>query len=495
MRWIAASVALLAAAGCEVGPDYKPPQIATPPTYEELPANAQAPLSQPASAEADLSRWWAQIRDPELQSLIARALHSNLDLQAAVSRIREAREQEIVAGAKGVPQLNANGLGLNTHSNSNPLGAIAGGGAGGAPQAGPSNIKLYSLGFDATWEIDVFGGVRRGIEAASANTDAAWWGMRDGEVSLTAEIANDYLALRAAQARIAIIRDQLKHQQDSFKLIAARKRAGFVTQFDVNQQRALVSSTAAELPSLDGELRAREHAIAVLLGQQPETLAAELDASAPLPDIPTALPVGLPSDLLRRRPDVREAERKLAAATANIGVAVADLYPKFNLIGAASFTGPHLSDLLSGSNFGVVGLGQITWPIFHGGQIRANIRAKEEEAQQAYLAFQQSVLKALQDAEDALARYTNEQRRLLPLQAGVQSARSSERIAEQQYRAGLVTYLNVLAAQTTLLGAEDQLTESRQALAQDLVSLYKALGGGWAVELPPDHPSSPDISR
>jgi multidrug efflux system outer membrane protein len=178
---------------------------------------------------------------------------------------------------------------------------------------------------------------------------------------------------------------------------------------------------------------------------------------------------------------VREAERKLAAATAKIGVAVADLYPKFNLIGAASFTSNHLSNLLSGDNFGVAGLGQITWPIFHGGQIRANIRAKEEETQQAYLSYQQAVLKALQDSEDALARFTSERQRLLSLQTAVQSARSSERIAEQQYRAGLVTYLNVLTAQSTLLNAEDQLTQSRQALAQDLVSVYKALGGGWFV--------------
>jgi NodT family efflux transporter outer membrane factor (OMF) lipoprotein len=219
----------------------------------------------------------------------------------------------------------------------------------------------------------------------------------------------------------------------------------------------------------------------VLLAKEPETLTAELDSTAPQPPIPATLPVGLPSDLLRRRPDIRQAERKLAAATANIGVAVADLYPKFNLIGAASFTGPHIGDLLSASHFGTIGFGQITWPIFQGGQIHANIRAKEEETQQAYLAYQKAVLSALRDAEDALTRYTNEQQRYVALQTALQSAQSSAALAENQYRAGLVTYLNVLTAQTTLLNAEDQLTQSRQQLAQNLVSLYKALGGGWST--------------
>jgi NodT family efflux transporter outer membrane factor (OMF) lipoprotein len=484
MRPIAPFAALLLLSACEVGPDYHPPQTTAPPAYGELPANsAQAPLSRPVPDEADLSQWWTQIQDPELQSLIARALTANLDLQTAASRIREAREQEIIAGAPEWPHINATGAGVNLHSNSNPLAAIAGGGGGGGqPPANQStNIKLYNLGFDATWELDIFGGTRRAVEAAQANTEAAAWEMRDGEVSLTAEVANDYLSLRAAQARMAIFRTEIQRQQNALALVHARARAGFVTQLDVNQQRALVNTTAAELPGLQADARAYEHAIAVLLAKEPETLTAELDPAAPLPPIPATLPVGLPSDLLRRRPDIREAERKLASATANIGVAVADLYPKFNLIGAASFTSPRISDLLSANHFGTLGFGQITWPIFQVGQIHANIRAKEEEAQQAYLAYQQAVLAALQNAEDALTRYVTEQQRFLSLKAAVQSAQSSTVLAENQYRAGLVTYINVLTAQTTLLTSQDQLTQSCQQLAQNLVSLYKALGGGWSA--------------
>jgi outer membrane protein TolC len=229
MRRLALFAALLLLSACEVGPDYHPPQTTAPSDYGELPANtAQAPLSRPVPEEADLSQWWTQIQDPELQSLIARALSANLDLQTAASRIREAREQEIVAGAPEWPKINATGAGLNLHSNSNPLAAIAGGGAGGGqPPANQStNIKLYNLGFDATWELDIFGGTRRAVEAAEANTEAAAWEMRDGEVSLTAEVANDYLALRAAQARIAIDRTEIQRQRNALALIRRERVRG-----------------------------------------------------------------------------------------------------------------------------------------------------------------------------------------------------------------------------------------------------------------------------
>jgi len=471
-------VLVLLLAGCEVGPDYKSPQTTLPLAFSESntkPSTNAATLTDDAS----LATWWTRIDDPELQSLIGRALASNLDLKSAVSRIREAREQAIIAGAKEWPELEANGTGLNLHSNSSPL-ASAFGGGGHAPPSGPSNIKIYSAGFDATWELDVFGGIRRGAEQAEATAEAASWTMRDAQVSLTAEIANDYLALRTAQLRITILRDEIARQQNSFQLIAARRRAGLVTELDVDQQHTLLSNTAAQLPPLEAEARTSEHAIAVLVGQQPEAISNELESNPKFPEVTANLGVGLPSDLLRRRPDIREAERKLAAATAGIGVAVADLYPKFNLLGSTSFVSNHLTNLVSGENFSTIALAQISWPIFQGGQIRANIRAKKEETQQAYLSWQAIVLQALRETEDALTRYANERQRQASLETSVQSARSSEAIAEGQYRAGFVTFLNVLSAQSALLTAEDQLAQSRQAAAQDLVSLYKALGGGWS---------------
>jgi len=474
-RAMAALCATAILAACNVGPSYRKPEIAVPAAFGE----AQSML--PASTPGDLSKWWTSFHDSELDSLVARALAANLDLLSAASRVRQAREQEVIAGAAEWPSLNATGFGLNMHSNSNPLSELAGGGGagGGAPPNTPTNIKLYSAGFDASWEIDLFGGTRRAVEAARANTAATRWELHDGEVTLSAEIANDYLNLRAAQTRIVLLDSELKDQRQLFDLVRARARAGFVTELDVNQQRNLLSNTQAQIPALDAEVHVMTHALAVLLAEPPESIARELQESAAFPAAAPDLPMTLPADLLRRRPDIREAERKLAAATAEEGVAIAELYPKIDLIGAASFTGSALRGLLSTNNFGTVGIGSIMWPIFEGGKIRAGIRSSKETELQAYFAYRKAVLGALQDVEDALARYTDEQRHDRALMDAENAAASSEGIARQQYVEGLVTFINVLTAQTSLLAARDQLVQGRQTLAQDLGALYKALGGGW----------------
>jgi NodT family efflux transporter outer membrane factor (OMF) lipoprotein len=464
-------------AGCEVGPDYHKPDIATPQSF----AAENAPLSVSAATEADMTRWWTIFHDPELESLIARAFDANLDLKTAASRLRESREQIIIAGAAGEPSLSASGNALDVHSGRNVLSQLSGGqsSSGAAPTSGSTNTTLYALGFDATWEIDIFGGVRRGVEAATAGTEAARWQMRDGEVSLTAEIATDYIGLRAAQARLAILQGELKSQNATRNLVSARAKGGFVTQLDVNQQFALQASTEAQIPAIEAQIKTSEHAIAVLLAAQPDTLAAELDQAAPLPDIPATLPVGLPSDLLRRRPDVREAERKLAQATAEQGVAIAALYPKFNLLGALNLSSNSLGSLFNSSSLNEAGLAMISWPIFKGGQNHANIRAKDEEENQAYFAYQKAVLQAVQDAEDALVRYAAEQRRFQFLQTAYTRDRNSTVIANQQYQVGLTNYVNVLTAESNELQADDQRAQSKQAMAADIASLYKALGGGW----------------
>jgi NodT family efflux transporter outer membrane factor (OMF) lipoprotein len=470
--------------GCTVGPDYRQPDMPMPSGYS-APGQIQAPLSMPVAESVDLSQWWTQFHDNELESLIARALAQNPDLLTAQSRVREARGQEIIAGAAGLPQVNAMANTIQAHSGSNPLSSLSGGqsssgaSSGGAPQQRGTNIHLYSAGFDATWEVDVFGGVRRSVEAAAAGTEAAQWQVRDGEVTLTAEIAADYVQLRADQARLAILAAQEKSQQDTLDLVSARARVGFVTELDVNQQQQLLASTRAQRPPLVADIFAMRHAIAVLMGQQPGTLDSALDASQPVPPIPPRLPVGLPSELLRARPDIRMAERKLAQATAEIGVATTDLYPKFNLLAAITSTSTGIGGLFNSSSITEAGLGGISWPIFHGGQIHANIRAKEEEEKQAYYAYQKAVLGGVQNAEDALVRYQTEQQRFLALDGGARTAAQSTALALQQYRRGLVTYTSVLQAQTTQLTAEDNLAQSRAALTSGLVSLYKALGGGW----------------
>lgn len=482
MRCVQAATMFCAAAlaSCNVGPDYQEPKASLPADFAE-----PHPASSAAVRE-DLGTWWTAFHDAELNALIARALAANLDLKTAASRVRQAREQEIIAGAAEWPGLSASGLGLNLHSNSSPLGQLSGGsgskgggGGTGAPANGPANIRLYSLGLDASWQLDLFGGTRRAMEAARANTEAALWNLRDAEVTLTAEIAANYVALRSVQARLALVNAELLDEGTLFGVVRARAEAGFVTELDVNQQQTVLANAKAQIPQLESEADAREHAIAVLLAENPEAVAGELKTSEAIPDIPPQLPAAIPADLLRRRPDVREAERKLAAATANEGVAVANLYPKINLIGAASFAGSSLGNLFSADNFGTAGIASIMWPVFQGGRIRAGVRSSEEAQMQAYFAWRKAVLSALQDVEDALARYADEQRHERALVESERAAASSEAIARQQYTAGLVTFVNVLTAEVARESARDQLIQSREALALDLGTIYKSLGGGW----------------
>jgi len=476
-RYVPLVLAAMALSACNVGPDYKKPDTTLPADFQEPHGSLSAPNA------TDLSTWWTVFHDAELDSLVTRALAANLDLQAAASRVRQAREQEIIAGAPEWPSLDVSGTGVNIHNNSNPLAQLGGSGSPGSGAAAaannPTNIRLYSLGLDASWEVDLFGGTRRSMEAAHANSEAALWDLHDGEVALTAEIADDYINLRGAQARIAMLRAELKDETQLFGIVRDRAKAGFVTQLDVNQQQALVENARAQIPELEAQADAMIHAIAVLLAQPPESMAQELQTAQPIPVTPPDLPAALPADLLRRRPDVREAERKLAAATANEGVAIADLYPKLDLLGVATFVSPGVGSLLTSRSFGTVGAAYVSWPIFEGGKIRANIRASKEAELQSYLAWRKSVLGALQDVEDALARYVDEKEHERALAASEQAASSSETIARQQYVAGLVTFVNVLSAETTLLSARDQLIQSHAALAENLGTIYKALGGGW----------------
>ncbi len=484
-----ASIALLLAASalaaCTVGPNYHEPKLATPAAF------AEAQTAAPAS-EADLSTWWKSLGDPELDTLIDRALAANLDLQTAASRVRQARRQVDAAAGAELPTLNATGAAVRlkrsggSSSSQAAGGQATGGQAGAGAQAAsgglqiPSDLTFYSAGFDASWELDLFGKTRRTVEAARDSLDAAVWQARDGQVSLTAELAGDYVQLRGLQARIAIARDELARQSQIRGVAADRARFGFTTSLDVEQQNTQVAATAAALPQLEAQARALVYGMAVLLGEQPETLSAELErAAAPPASDPTLPAVGLPSDLLRRRPDVRMAERKLAAATAQVGVAVADLYPQVNLMALGSRGATSLGDLIPHGSNTAIGLAQITWPVFNAGRTRAQIDIAREDRQQAYLAYQKAVLAALADAETAIARYRADQDRLNSLTEGVAAAQRGETLARQQYGAGLSPFVNVLQTQGALLNARDQLTSGQAQARKDLASLYKALGGGW----------------
>jgi NodT family efflux transporter outer membrane factor (OMF) lipoprotein len=492
LRRLLTVLASMCAAACTVGPNYVKPALPAPPAYAEA---ANTPRTAVLQTEADLSTWWTQFGDPELNSLIQRALKDNPDLQSAASRVREARQQERVAFAAELPSVSGTGNALTLNSNRKTAAASAAGTSAGATSAAgglqiPSHANLFAAGFDATWELDLFGGTRRSIEAARANTEAAEWARRDGQVSLMAEVANDYLTLRTLQTRIVIGEQELKRQQGLFKLIDARRKTGFLTGLDSNQQSEQVALAAAMIPQLDAEARAMIHALGVLVGQPPETLMQELKASdsVTLPPPPPTLPVGLPSALLERRPDIREAERRLAAANAEIGVQAANLYPKVNLIGLASFASPSISNLFSADNFASAAAGLVSEPIFDGGKTRAQIRAAKEERRQAYLAYQSAVLSAFQNVEDALGRLTSEETRRARLADSVTAASNSLAIAQAQYRTGVVPFINVLQSENALLNSRDQLTQSDSQALTDVVAVYKALGGGWSPLNDPKYP-------
>jgi NodT family efflux transporter outer membrane factor (OMF) lipoprotein len=488
-------LALMAAAtcsvvsGCTVGPNYSRPETPTPQKYEDARSTSR---TQVTTDQADLSAWWTKFNDPLLDGLIRRALAGSPDVQTAMSRVREARQMEVETAAAEYPTISGSGNAVTFNSNRGSAYSAQSSSAGSSTTAAasalpiPGHLNLYSVGFDASWELDLFGGTRRAIQQARANTEAYEWALRDAEVSLTAEVANDYLALRAAQARTAVGQAELDRQKSLFTLIEARRQAGFLTNLDVNQQSTAVATAAAQLPQLAAEARTQIHALGLLLGEPPEALTQELTAPGALPPPPPSLPLGLPSELLRRRPDVREAERRLAAATAGIGVQTANLYPKLNLLGLGSFASTQVGTLFEPQSLSSAAVGMLTEPVFDAGKRLAAVRAAREARQQAFLAYKTAVLGALRDVEDALTRYENEEVRRTSLESAVTAAKGSLQIAQDQYRTGFEPFINVLQSENALLNAEDQLTQSDASVATDLVAVYKALGGGWADPAPDD---------
>jgi NodT family efflux transporter outer membrane factor (OMF) lipoprotein len=470
-------------AGCAVGPDYHAPETPTPPAFQEA-----AP--GPPAASPELSAWWSQFHDPTLDGLVSRSLTGNLDIAAAGSRIRQARREEVIAGAAALPQLEAAGGANNTNLSRSAgftqltsafeggLGGVSAGGLGGLGFPG-TDFSTYSLGFDASWQLDLFGQTRRSVEAARARTAAQVWSLRDTQVSVAAEVAADYFALRSLQQQLAVARKEAGRQQQLLTLVQSRERAGFATRQDVSQQRTALTAALASAPGLEADVRGQIHALGVLTGQPPEALSAALTPAAATPSPPPQAPAALPSELLRRRPDIRAAERNLAAATADIGVAVGDLYPQINLTGSADFVSTALKTLIAADSWQTLATATVTQTLFNGGKAQANIKAAKEARQQAYIAYQKTVLQALREVEDALARYGAEQRRNTELRAEADAAEEAYEAADARYRSGLSDFINVLNAEGALLTAESQLAQSDGQLDQDLVALYKALGGGW----------------
>jgi multidrug efflux system outer membrane protein len=453
MSKVSVLLALLAA-GCAVGPDYKLPEPSMP-----------AAWSGGGGPAAELATWWQQFDDPQLTALVEEAIRANLDLRIAATRLRQARAARGVAIGGFWPSVGASAAYQRQDL------------PGGVPPDQQSN--LYQAGLDALWELDLFGGVRRSVESAGAEVEAAVENIRDVQVSLSAEVALAYVGLRGFQQEVLIAQENLESQRRSAEITRRRFSAGFVSGLDTANADASAFTTEAQIPVLEAGARQSIHALSVLLARPPGELLAELTPAGPLPVVPEEIPSSLPSDLLRRRPDIRAAEAQLHSATAQIGVATADLFPRFSLTGNANWQ----SDLLSswwtpaGRSLGVGP--SLSWALFQGGAIRSNIHLQEALRDESFLDYQKTVLGALQEVEDALIALAKEREHRTSLAGAVAANRKAVDLAMQLYTQGESDFLNVLVAQRSLYASEDALILSDRSACQDLVALYKALGGGW----------------
>jgi NodT family efflux transporter outer membrane factor (OMF) lipoprotein len=455
--WVGVLV-LLTLNGClTVGPDYYAPKL------PETGVRSTRELYT-----AGLDRWWTTLKDPELTVLVEETLQNNLDLKSAVAAVRAARARLGIEKAALGPQLDASGNYTRNRSSDK------------VKRTG--EYDLYHTGFDASWEIDLFGGTRRSVEAAVAGLEAQDANRDDVQVSLAAETAQSYVLLRAYQQRLRVALGNLELQRNTFNLLQSRFNSGLSDELALLQSRYNLESTRATIPQLKTGVEESLNALAILTGVMPGTLHERLNAEGKIPVADNRNVIGIPADLLRRRPDVRRAERELAAQTARIGAATADLYPKFTLIGSIGIESLHVDSFGdSGTEFYSFGPG-IRWALFHSGSIRQNIKLQEARQEQYLSAYEKTILTAVQETRNALTGFRNEQQRIQALDAAVSAARTATERAEDQYKNGLSDFENVLDSQRSLLTYEDQLVQSQSSITRNLIRLYKALGGGWEPE-------------
>ena len=470
---LAVSILIILAGCAAVGPDYVKPETGAPETWH---TELSQGLSPGTMDPQQLAAWWTTFDDPVLSSLIEQAVGNNLDLKQAVAKVREARARRGITQAGLFPGLDASGSATRSRSSEN-----SGSGA---------TRSFYSAGFDAGWEIDIFGGVRRGVEAAEAYLAASRENLRDVMVTLTAEVALNYLDVRTNQKRLAVTEENLAIQQEAYDFIWWRFQAGLSNELELQQARYNLESTGAQIPGLRSSLEAAKNRLAVLTGLVPGGVHALLAETGPIPVVPPSVAVGVPAETLRQRPDIRQAERNLAAQTARIGVATADLYPKFRLTGSIGLESLKSSELFkSASQAWSIGPG-VSWNVFDAGAIRQNIEVQSAIQEQYLLVYEASVLGALEEVENGLTAYAEEQLRRERLAAAADAARQAVTLSSQEYLAGLVDFTTVLDAQRSMLSFEEQLAISEGTVTSDLIRLYKALGGGWRASAPQADPQA-----
>jgi NodT family efflux transporter outer membrane factor (OMF) lipoprotein len=455
-----------------LGPNYTPPQPPVPSEWAGVAKTSGGLASETTPRPAELTRWWLQFNDPTLTALVEEAQQANLDLKIAEARLRQARASRGVAAGGLWPTVTASGSYQRTQ------------------KGDTAQQDNFQAGLDAVWELDLFGGRRRSVEAADATIQAGIENLRDVQVSLTAEVALEYLLLRGNQQQIVIARNNLKAQQHTAEITRRRFGVGFASALDVANADATVATTESQIPVFETTAQQAIYALSVLLARPPAELANRLSEAGSLPGVPAHVPVGLPSDLLRRRPDIRASEAQLHAATARIGVAVADLFPTFSLTGTLNWNSSLLRSWWNESSrsFGVGP--SVTWPIFQGGAIVSNVRLQEALGDEAFVAYRKTVLAAFQDVENALVAFAKEQEHRRALSDAVAANRKAVDLSLRLYTEGMTDFLNVLTAQRSLYASEDALVQSERTIATDLIALYKALGGGWEYAPPAATPDA-----
>ncbi|CAG0943506.1 Cation efflux system protein CusC [Candidatus Brocadiaceae bacterium] len=440
---------------CMVTPDYVAPKT-------DLPKQWQNSTTSQALNPKTLATWWTTFNDAQLSSLISKSLSSNLDLKNALARINEARARRGIAKADFFPKINSSGLVGETYNGNTD-----------------TRNPRYGLGLDATWEIDLFGRIARSVESTQATLEATEANYQDVMVSLAAEIALNYIEMRTAQTQYQVTEQNIKAQTEIYQLALWRWQAGLANKLDAEQALSSVEQLTAQLPSLKTKIAQHQHQIALLLGVTPASLNNELNNTKTIPSSSLKIAIGVPADVLRQRPDIKKAERELAAQTAQIGVAMAEKYPKLALSGTIGLEAIKASNLFSTAGLIDSLLGKLTFPIFNAGQIQANIDVQNAKQQQALANYQATVLNALKDVENALVGIAQEQQRLQDLDLATQTAERAMNLAKTQYESGLTEFLNVQQTQRTLLALQEQYAGSQGQLSLYVVSLYKALGGGW----------------
>jgi outer membrane protein, multidrug efflux system len=480
-----AGLTACALAGCAAGPNFKPPKPDLPQHWSATALQRGATRESAVTSSAPpVANWWTSFHDPMLTALIRRSVASNLDLRAAVLRIEEAVETRDVAAGGLWPSLSANAgftrqrLSLNT-----PNGAIFGSGA--AFPGLPRGVSLtdpfnqYQLGLSASWEIDLFGRVRRSVEAANADVQASMDDEHGVMISLASDVAAAYIDLRSAQLKKSIIQQSLRTQRDVLQLTRQRWSAGLTAYIDVANAESEVKSTEAQLPIADREITVDINQLSELMDAKPGALRAELAQARPVPPVPPSVPIGLPSELARRRPDIEQAEAELHAATARVGVSVASLFPQLSLGIAGGYQSEGLSELIEAASHFATLAPTVELPIFEGGALRATVRLRKVQAKEAAVDYARTVLGALHEVEDALAAYGADQDQRVALIAAVGASRTALTLARQRYQGGLTSFIEVLDAERTLEQNQLALADATTAVSADLVHLYKTLGGGW----------------